>query len=84
MKVTIAFSDELLYRQIKVRAAASGRQIREVVEEALEAWLDAQDNAEDRAGSQAALVEYAASGGVEAGAFFDRMISEGRVAYDAE
>lgn len=84
MKVTIAFSDDELYRQVKVRAAASGRQIRDVVEEALIAWLDAAEDAEDREASANALEEYGAAGGVDADAFFQRLVAEGRVEYGSD
>ena len=47
MKVTIAFANDELYRAVRVRAAQTNRQIREIVEEALEAWLTAHEDAED-------------------------------------
>ncbi len=78
MKVTIAFSDEELYRAIRVRAAQSGRQIREIVEEALTTWLETQEDDEDIAESLLALEE---PGGVDASAFFRRLVAEGRVEY---
>ena len=43
MKVTISFRDDALYRAVRVRAAEEGRQIRDIVEEALMAWLDARE-----------------------------------------
>ncbi len=39
VKVTIAFSDDRLYQAVRVRAVKSGRQIRDIVQEALEDWL---------------------------------------------
>lgn len=84
MKVTIALRDDELYRAVKVRAASSGRQIRDVVEEALEAWLEAQEDAEDIAISREALAEYDRGEGVDAKEFFDRLIAEDRVTYDAD
>ncbi|MEX0630312.1 MAG: DUF2191 domain-containing protein [Chloroflexota bacterium] len=83
MKVTIAFRDGALYRAVKVRAAASGRQIREVVEEALEAWLERQEDAEDIAMSQSAIAAHERGESVDADEFFRRMVAEGRVDYDA-
>jgi hypothetical protein len=82
MKVTVSFRDEWLYRAVKVRAAASGRQIRDVIEEALETWLEVQEDAEDVAMSREALAEYEREGGVDAIAFFDRLIAEDRVKYE--
>lgn len=78
MKVTIAFRDDELYRTVRVRAAQSGRQIRDIVEEALEAWLEAQENAEDVAAAKEAVKE---PGYVEAGAYFQQLVAEGRVEY---
>jgi plasmid stability protein len=83
MKVTVSFRDDVLYRAIRVRAAEDGRQVRDIIEEALSAWLDAREDAEDAAASATALAEYEAGGGEEADAFFRRMVAEGRVAYDA-
>jgi hypothetical protein len=84
MKATIAFADEALYRAIQVRAAQEGRHIRDVVEEALRAWLEAREDAEDVAASTEALAEYEQIGGEDADAFFRRMVAEGRVTYDGE
>lgn len=82
MKVTISFSDEELYRAIRIRAAQSSRQIRDIVEEALEAWLEAQEDAEDVAASRDALAEYEQAGGIEANEYFNRLVAERRVEYD--
>lgn len=38
-RITILFDDELLYRDLKVEAAREGRAVKEVVAEALNAWL---------------------------------------------
>lgn len=84
MKVTIAFRDDALYRAIRVRAAEDGRQVRDIVEEALTAWLEAREDAEDVAASNDALDEYAREGGIDADALFRRMVAEGRVAYDTD
>jgi plasmid stability protein len=83
MKVTIAFSDDELYRRVKVRAASSGRQVRDIVEEALQQWLERTEEAEDREAATGALAEYEVVGGTEADAFFQRLLSEGRVEYEA-
>ena len=84
MKVTIALRDEELYRSVKVAAARAGRQIRDVVEEALTQWLEAQETAEDVAASAEAIADYEAGRGVDADTFFERMIAEGRVAYETD
>ncbi|MET0772890.1 MAG: hypothetical protein ABWZ82_07390 [Candidatus Limnocylindrales bacterium] len=84
MKVTIAFSDDEIYRRVRVHAAVSGRQIRDIVEEALSAWLEQAEEDADVAASADALAEYETLGGTEADAFFARMISEGRVSYESD
>ena len=84
MKVTVAFRDEELYRAIRVRAAEEGRQIRDIIEEALTAWLETREDAEDVAASDAALLEYEREGGADADAFFRRMVAEGRVVYEGD
>jgi len=81
MKVTVAFSNDELYRAVRVRAAQSGRQIRDIVEEALEAWLEAHEDVEDIDASNAALAE---GGDMEAGAFFRKLVAEGRVEYGSD
>lgn len=81
MKATVAFSDDELYRTVRVRAAQSGRQIREIVEEALEMWLTAQEDAEDVAAAADALAE---PGAVDADKYFQRLVAEGRVRYGAD
>lgn len=84
MKVTIAFRDDELYRSIKVAAAQSGRQIRDVVEEALAAWLEERETAEDIAESREAIAAFERGEGIDAKAFFERMVAEGRVEYRAD
>ena len=63
VKVTIAFSDDRLYQAVRVRAVQSGRQIRDIVQEALEDWLQDQEDAEDLSASVEALTEYDEAGG---------------------
>lgn len=84
MKVTIAFHDDELYRSIKVIAARSGRQIRDVVEEALEEWLESREDAEDIAVSEEAIAAIERGEGIDADAFFERLVAEGRVEYRAD
>lgn len=82
MKVTVSFKDDELYRAIRVRAVQDGRQIRDIVEEALRGWLETVEDAEDAAASADALVEYEQAGGVDADRYFERLVAEGRVTYD--
>lgn len=84
MKVTIALTDDELYRAIRVRAAQSGRQIRDIVEEALEMWLDAHEDAEDTVASEDALAEHRQAGGVDADSYFQRLVAEGRIEYSGK
>lgn len=84
MKATIAFRDAELYRIVRMRAAQEDREIRDIVEEALRAWLEAREDAEDVAASVDALAEYAAAGGQDADGFFRRMVADGRVSYDTD
>lgn len=79
MKVTIALRDDELYRAIRVRAAQSGRQIRDIVEEALEMWLTAQEDAEDIIAAKEALAEPGQD--IDAEEFFQKMVAEGRATY---
>jgi predicted DNA-binding protein len=82
MKVTFDI-DADLYRAAKVEAARAGRPLREIVEEALEAWLAAAEEAEDRESAAEALAEYKRDGGESAEAWFGRAAAETRVAYGA-
>ncbi len=69
MKVTIDVDAEL-YRAVKVEAARSDRSVREIVDEALAAWLEAAESREDLAPANRALGEYRQDGGVAAEDFF--------------
>lgn len=80
MKATFEI-DQDLYRAIKVEAARSERSVREVVEEALEAWLARAEEAEDRASAAAALIEYQRDGGTAAEAWFAERAAETRATY---
>ena len=83
MKVTMDLGAEI-YRAVKVEAARSDRSVREVVEEALEAWLTAAEDAEDRASADAALAEYRREGGVAAEEFFGSLAAETRATYGSD
>jgi plasmid stability protein len=81
VKVTIDLDDEL-YRAIKVEAARGDRSVRDIVDEALTAWLEAAETAEDVASASAALDEYRRDGGESAEAFFGSLAAETRATYD--
>jgi predicted transcriptional regulator len=80
VKVTIDLDSEL-YRAVKVEAARTDRSVREIVDEALEAWLDAAEVTEDRASAEAALVESHRDGGQAGQAFFGSLAAETQATY---
>ncbi len=67
---------------MRVRAVQSGRQIRDIVQEALKDWLQEQEDAEDVGASVEALTEYDEAGGVEADRYFQRLVAERRIEYE--
>jgi len=75
MKVTIDLAAEL-YRAVKVEAARTDRSVREIVDEALEAWLDAAETREDLTSAKEALAEYRRDGGEAAESFFGTLAAE--------
>ena len=81
MKTTLDIDDEL-YRAIKVESARSDRSVREIVEEALERWLEAAEDAEDVAASDAAMAEYERDGGIDARVVFGHLAAEHAAAYE--
>jgi plasmid stability protein len=80
MKVTMDLDGEL-YRAVKVEAARSDRSVRAIVDEALEAWLEAAELHEDRASAEAALAEYRRDGGEAAESFFGSLAAETQATY---
>ena len=80
MKVTVDLDGEL-YRAVKVEAARSDRSVRQILEEALESWLGAAEEAEDGASAEAALAEYRRDGGEAADAWFGRLAAETKATY---
>lgn len=80
MKVTLDI-DADLYRAAKVEAARADRTVRDIVEEALEVWLSAAEEAEDRESASDALVEYQRDGGDSAEAWFRRLAAETQATY---
>lgn len=80
MKATFDLDDDL-YRAIKVEAARLDRSVRDIVDEALTAWLQRSEDNEDRASAQAALEEYRRDGGQAADAWFAKRAAETRATY---
>jgi hypothetical protein len=83
MKVTIDIDAEL-YRAIKVEAARSDRTVREIIDEALDAWLDVAETREDVASAEAALVEYRRDGGEAAESFLGSLAAETHATYGSD
>jgi predicted transcriptional regulator len=80
MKVTIDLDPEV-YRAVKVEAARTDRSVRDIVDEALETWLDAAETQEDLASADAALAEYRREGGEAAESVFGSLAAETRATY---
>ena len=83
MKATFELDPDL-YRAIKVEAARGDRSVRDVVEEALGAWLARAEEAEDRESAEAALEEYSRDGGTSAESWFEKMAAEAKATYGPE
>jgi hypothetical protein len=73
--------DPDLYRAVKVEAARGDRSVRDIVDEALETWLEAAESQEDRASAEAALDEYRRDGGEAAETFFGSLAAETKATY---
>lgn len=80
MKVTVDVDPDL-YRAVKVEAARSDRSVREIVDEAIEAWLTAAEDREDMESATSALKEYQRDGGTAADAFFGTLAAETKATY---
>jgi plasmid stability protein len=83
MKATFDIDQEL-YRAVKVEAARADRSVRDVIEEALRAWLEGAEEAEDRASAADALAEYRRDGGAAAEAWFGQIAAETRTTYGSD
>ncbi|MEP7378037.1 MAG: hypothetical protein ABI725_00585 [Chloroflexota bacterium] len=79
MKVTVAFANDELYRAVQIRAVQSGRPIRDLIEEALEMWLTAQEDKEDDLAAVEALAE--PGDDIDAKELFQKLVAEGRARY---
>jgi plasmid stability protein len=80
MKITLDLDGDL-YRAVKVEAARADRSVREVVAEALEGWLEASEEVEDRASAAEALAEYERSAGIPADQVFKHLAADTRATY---
>ena len=80
MKVTIDLDDGL-YRAVKVEAARTDRSVRQIVDEALAAWLEAEETREDLVSAEVALVEYRRDGGEAASSVFGSLAAETQATY---
>jgi len=56
-KITVLLEDDELYTALRVQAAKSNRTIKEIVAEALEDWLEFQEDAEDAVFAKEAMAE---------------------------
>jgi predicted transcriptional regulator len=83
MKVTIDLDPDL-YRSLKVESARADRSVRDVVADAIAAWLERQEADEDLASAAEALEEYRRDGGTAAAAFFEHLAAEARAEYGSE
>ena len=83
MKVTIDLDPDL-YRSLKVESARADRSVREVVADAIAAWLERHEADEDRASAAEALEEYRRDGGTAAATYFERLAAEARAEYGSE
>ncbi len=80
MKVTVDLDPDL-YRALKVEAARSDLSIRDALGDAVQAWLDAREEAEDRASAEEAMAEYRRDGGSAAADYFEHLAAEARAEY---
>jgi len=83
MKVTIDLEADL-YRAVKVEAARTDRNVRDIVDEALEAWLESAEVREDASSAEAALAEYRRDGGESATSFFSSLAAETQATYGSD
>jgi plasmid stability protein len=83
MKVTIDL-DPHVYRAVKVEAARTDRSVRDIVDEALGAWLEAAEEREDRESAEAALAEYRRDGGEGAESLFGTLAAETKATYGSD
>ena len=76
-ELTFVLEDDELYSIIETEARDSGRTIQEIIVEALRLWkVETEMDEEERRQVEEASREWAKNGGMEAGAFFDRLREE--------
>ncbi|MBM2826910.1 MAG: hypothetical protein HW403_974 [Dehalococcoidia bacterium] len=63
-RITVVLDDEEMYAAIKEEASRLNRSVKDVVREALERWLEAQEDAEDMADYDERMAEYREKGGI--------------------
>jgi hypothetical protein len=80
MKITVDLDSDL-YRAIKVEAARTDTSVREILAEAIAAWLERREAEEDLASADEALAEYRREGGVAAAEYFEHLAAEARAQY---
>jgi hypothetical protein len=73
-RMTLVVENEELYRALKVEAVKHNRRLRDVIQEAMAMWLEAQEDAEDLAAHCEALAETGEN--VEAGRFFQSIADD--------
>jgi plasmid stability protein len=83
VKITLDLDGDL-YRAVKVEAARADRSVREVVADAIAAWLERVEADEDAASAAGALEEYQRDGGVAAADFFERHAAETKATYGTD
>lgn len=83
MKVTFDLDPDL-YRSLKVEAARADRSVRDVVADAIAAWLERREEDEDRASAAEAMEEYRRDGGTAAAAFLEHLAAEARAGYGSD
>ncbi len=80
MKVTVDLDPDL-YRSLRVEAARKDRSVRDVLAAAISAWLQKEEEDEDRVSASQALEEYERDGGTSAAAWFEHLAAEARAEY---
>ena len=74
-KMTVVLDDDL-YTAAKVEAARRNRALKEIVAEALQEWLEVQEDLELGPLIEEAMADYREKGGIEAEEFFRQLDAE--------
>ncbi|MDP6453488.1 MAG: hypothetical protein QF898_09290 [SAR202 cluster bacterium] len=75
-RMTVVFDDEELYRAVKIEAARSGRHAKDIIAEAVRAWLEVLEDRELGPEIDAAIEEWEREGGIKAEELFSQLRSE--------